>query len=167
MSKTERPPAARSDPVDLQEAFEVHAPAILRLCLLVTGRQDAAEDLVQETFVRAAGKLGSVAPEAVRSYLRRTAMNLWNSRLRRLRLERRMAHQLREEPVVGGGEQRHEVWQAVLTLPPRQRAIVVLRYFEDMTERDTAAALGCAVGTVKSQANRALAKLRMELGDED
>ena len=55
---------------------------------------------------------------------------------------------------------------ALAQLPPRQRAVIVLRYYEDLTEAQTAATLGCAVGTVKSQASAALAKLRDLMGDE-
>jgi RNA polymerase sigma-70 factor (sigma-E family) len=61
---------------------------------------------------------------------------------------------------------RDSVWQALLTLPPRQRAALVLRYYEDLTEAQTAAAMGCAVGTVKSQVAAALTKLRNLLGED-
>lgn len=58
------------------------------------------------------------------------------------------------------------MWRAVLTLPPRMRAIIVLRFLEDLKESETAEVLGCSVGTVKSQTSRALAKLRTQLGTE-
>ena len=58
----------------------------------------------------------------------------------------------------------HDLWAAMGRLPRRQRAVVVLRYFEDLTEVQTADALGCSVGTVKSQASKALAKLRIDPG---
>jgi RNA polymerase sigma factor (sigma-70 family) len=68
-----------------------------------------------------------------------------------------------EDPVV----ERDEVWRALAALPPRQRAIVVLRYYEDLTEVQTAEALGIRPGTVKSQTSAAMARLRTELHDHD
>ena len=63
---------------------------------------------------------------------------------------------------VGDAEGRSDLWDAMARLPRRQRAVVVLRYFEDLTEAETAETLGCSVGTVKSQASKALAKLRID-----
>jgi RNA polymerase sigma-70 factor (sigma-E family) len=62
--------------------------------------------------------------------------------------------------------ERDRLWRALQELPPRQRAALVLRYFEDLTEAQTADAMGCAVGTVKSQVSAALTKLRARLGDD-
>ena len=64
-------------------------------------------------------------------------------------------------------EERDALWQAVLRLPRQQRACLVLRYYEDLTEPATAQALGCSVGSVKSHTNRALARLRKELDHDD
>ena len=69
--------------------------------------------------------------------------------------------------VSGPHEERDELWQAVLRLPPRQRACIALRYYEDLPEREVAAILSCSVGTVKKQSSRALAQLRRELKDGD
>jgi RNA polymerase sigma factor (sigma-70 family) len=63
-------------------------------------------------------------------------------------------------PLDSGGELHHVMVEAVRGLPPRQRAVIVLRYFEDLSEADTARAMDCAVGTVKSQTAKALARLR-------
>ena len=150
----------------LRTAFELHSPAMLRLCALLLGRREGAEDLMQESFVRLAPKVSSLDPEIVWPYLRRIAVNLANDRFRRLALDvrtRRTATVQVETPDLGVA---HELWEVVRRLPARQRACVVLRYYEDMTERQIAEALGCSPGTVKSSTSRAMDRLRKELGDE-
>jgi RNA polymerase sigma-70 factor (sigma-E family) len=152
----------------LREAFEQHHHRLLRLCFLLSGRREVAEDIVQETFVRVAPRIGAIDPERVWPYLRRAAVNLWRNRLRRLVLERRVRLDRTDEsdsaiPV----EELDALWSAVLRLPDRQRACLALRYYEDLPERAVAEVLGCSVGTVKSHTARALARLRKELGDED
>ncbi|HEX9236509.1 MAG TPA: SigE family RNA polymerase sigma factor [Actinomycetota bacterium] len=157
--------AAAGDP--LRTAFEQHSGTLLRLCALLLGRREGAEDLMQESFVRLAPKVSRLEPEIVWPYLRRIAVNLANDRFRRMALDFRA----RTQQVPGPSESpdaavAQEVWEAVRRLPARQRACVVLRYYEDMTEKQIAEALGCSVGTVKSSASRALDHLRKELGDE-
>ncbi|MEA2520493.1 MAG: hypothetical protein QOI81_139 [Actinomycetota bacterium] len=132
------------------------------MSVLVSGSLEAGEDLVQETFTRSAERIGSVPAAEQWPYLRTAALNIWRNRMRRLRLERRW----RPEPLESAGlsyEDADEVWEAVRRLPARQRACLVLRFYEDLTERDAASALGCSVGTVKSQTSRALTRLRKEL----
>ncbi len=147
----------------LLRAYELHATALLRLCVLLAGRRDVAEELVQETFTRAAGALNDHEPDAVRPYLRTVAWNLWRNRLRRMAVEQRLrvTSTPREEISF---EERDALWAAIRHLPPRQRACVVLRYYEDLSERETAETLRCSVGTVKSQTSRALERLRKEMG---
>ncbi len=150
----------------LRVAFEDHYAALVRYCGLLAGRADVAEDLAMDTFVRSAERLDGVNPDATGLYLRRAATNLWRNWIRRLSLERRARVSAPDETSV-----RHEdidtLWEAVQRLPDRQRACIVLRYYEDLSERDTAAVLGCAVGTVKSHTSRALSRLRKEIGDVD
>jgi RNA polymerase sigma factor (sigma-70 family) len=99
-------------------------------------------------------------------YLRRIAVNLWKNRLRRLALEAR--HRNAEPATAPDPDpERTAVWTAVQTLPARQRATVVLRYYEDLTEAEIARVMGCSIGTVKSQTAKALTKLEQELADED
>src|SRR5699024_4656657 len=103
-------------------------------------------------------------PEA---YLRRMAINevLNNRRLARHRHEV-SRDQVPEHSVAGGDEStpaHAEMWEALATLPPRQRAVLVLRYYEDLSEQQIADAVGCRPGTVKSQASAALASLRSRL----
>jgi RNA polymerase sigma-70 factor (sigma-E family) len=146
----------------LRRAFEAHYGRLLRMSVLVSGSREAAEDLVQETFTRSAGRIGTI-PEAEQwPYLRTAALNIWRNRKRRLSLERRWRPEAPEADTLSY-EDSDEVWEAVRRLPARQRACVVLRFYEDLTERDAASALGCSVGTVKSQTSHALARLRKEL----
>lgn len=155
-------PTARREVAALREAYEQHAARILRLCVLLTGRQETAEDLVQEAFVRVAPKLAQVEREQVGAYLRATVLNLWRNRLRRLAVEHRL-HRIDDSRVEMAFEERDAMWSAIRRLPPRQRACLVLRFYEDLTERETAAVLGCSVGTVKSQTSRAVRRMRDEL----
>jgi RNA polymerase sigma-70 factor (sigma-E family) len=152
----------------LRASFDEYAGPLLRLCTVLTGRRAEAEDLVQESFIRLAPKADSLTEDAVWPYLRRIAFNLWKNRLRRLAVETR-ARRRDVDPASGAPsiEERDWVWAAVLRLPRRQRACVVLRYYEDLTEVETAAVLGCSVGTVKSQSAKALAWLEEALGHGD
>ena len=153
----------------LRDAFQAHYLPLVRLCVLLEGRAAEAEDIAQEAFVRLASKIEDLPADAVGPYVRRIAVNLWKNRRRRLATEvrARIRGWTRPEDPAGPPEERDLVWRSVLRLPTRQRACVVLRYYEEMTEREVAAVMGCAVGTVKSQTSRALARLRKELGDED
>ncbi len=153
----------------LRIAFDRHAAALLRLCTVLTGRRQEAEDLVQEAFVRLAPKVGRLGEETTWPYLRRIALNLWKNRLRRIAIEARVRMRGDVDPPSTASplEERDRVWRAVLRLPTRQRACLVLRYYEDLTEREVAAVLGCSVGTVKSQSAKALARLKEVLGHAD
>ena len=140
-----------------------HYAPLVRMCVLVSGRPDEAEDLVQDAFLKAADAIAGLPDQAVRSYLRTTVINLWRNRLRRASLERMAL----PDPISAEGipfEDRDRVWKAVRGLPASQRACLVLRYYEDLSERETAHVLGRSVGTVKSQTSRALRRLERELG---
>jgi RNA polymerase sigma-70 factor (sigma-E family) len=152
----------------LRVAFESHYEALVRLCTGLCLRQDLAEDIVQEAFVRIAPRLHRVADEAIGAYLRTSVVNLWKNRLRRLAVERRHASARREESLNPGPivDQRDLIWGLLRELPDRQRACVVLRFYEDLSEREVARTLGCSIGTVKSQTNRALRTLERELAHE-
>jgi RNA polymerase sigma-70 factor (sigma-E family) len=157
---------AQEESDSLASAWEAHRTSLIRLAVLLTGRQDQAEDLVQDAFVRAARRLPTVGTDDVRAYLRATVLNLWRKRLRRLVLERKA----RQEPLRQlelAFEERDALWLAIRKLPARRRACLVLRYYEELTERETAELLGCSIGTVKSQTHKALQSLRQELSYED
>jgi RNA polymerase sigma-70 factor (sigma-E family) len=150
----------------LRAAFEEHYPGLVRFGTLLTGNRQIGEDLAQDAFVRSAERLATVHSAAAKVYLRRTAVNLWKNRLRRAALERRVHPDTQEDPGLSH-EDRDALWHAVRRLPTRQRACLVLRYYEDLPEREVAHVLGCSVGTVKSQTNRALTRLRKEMRDVD
>jgi len=140
----------------------------------LTGDRTQAEDLVHDAFVRCVGRFGHLrAHEAFDAYLRRTIVNLHTSRLRRVRVEREFlskeaGHAERTSMfAVPDVAAREDMWRRLQTLPPRQRAVLVLRYYEDLSERETADALRCSVAAVKSLTARATAALREGIRGED
>ena len=159
-------------PVDSAQAGEFTEFMLGRWSTLVrfgyglTGDLGLAEDLAQAALTRACVAWPRVRrahnPDA---YVRKIMINANRSRLRR----RRVAEQLTGSPPdTAAGEQarlgddRPELIQALMSLPAGQRAVLVLRYWMDLSEAETAASLGCSVGNVKSQAARGLAKLRLD-----
>ena len=159
------PRALKSD--EFAALYAEHRPSVYRVALAMTGDRALAEDLAHEAFVRAWRALSGLRdPEAAGAYLRTTAVNLARRTLRRRALELRhhISQVAHHEPDRDG---KLAVVGALQTLPPRQRACVVMRYFEDLTEEQTAAALGVSIGTVKSQTHKALKRLQGILGDLD
>jgi RNA polymerase sigma-70 factor (sigma-E family) len=156
----------------LSELYTRHGPAAQRLAFLLTGDRALAEDLVQEAFVRVVGRFGHLrVPDAFASYLRRTIVNLHTSQLRRRRLERAWLERERGHvtstdamPDLGA---REELWTAVLELPARQRAAIVLRFYEDLSERETAEVLRCSPAAAKALTARAMESLRARIGRPD
>jgi RNA polymerase sigma-70 factor (sigma-E family) len=161
---------AQLQPARLEELYVRHAPAAVGLAYLLTGNREAAEDLVQDAFIRAAGRFQHMRnAEAFPSYLRRTVVNLHLSRLRRMRLERSYLARQQEEPVQSSMPDiagRADVWAGVQRLPARQRAAIVLRYYEDLSEGEGAEVLRCSVSAMKSLITRAMKTLRDQLGSE-
>jgi RNA polymerase sigma-70 factor (sigma-E family) len=153
---------------DLRAAYEEHYVSLLRLCTLLAGDRDMAEDIVQDAFVKLSPRIAEVSPEQLRPYLRKTVVNVWRNRLRKLIRERRASARSVATSIgdATSPEDRTALRLAVLRLPQRQRACLVLRYYEDLSERDVASLLGCSIGTVKSQTSHALARLRKEFGGE-
>lgn len=153
----------------LTELYWLHAPGALRLAFLMTGDGDAAEDIVQDAFVRAFGRFHDIRNrEAFGAYLRRIVVNLSHDRFRRLKRERE-ALQPPDEPLGVDLEERQLLRDVMRTLPHRQQAALVLRYVEDLTEQQTADVLGCSVAAVKSLVKRAKETMRKRLeriGDE-
>ena len=134
--------------------------ALLRTAFLLTGDHHDAEDLLQQALVKAVGAWGRITgdPEPyVRTILVRQNISRW-----RRRRWRELPTDTPGDVAVTdvGAEDRLELHRALGVLAPRQRAVIVLRYYEDLTEVQTAEALGISVGTVKSQARDALRRLR-------
>jgi RNA polymerase sigma-70 factor (sigma-E family) len=147
--------------------------ALLKAALVLTGNRPDAEDLVQATLVKTYQSWDKIADvAALDTYVRRVMVNTHISGWRRRRLDEYPTDELPDSPAADqtGNSDLHEVVQRALDrLPRRMRAAVMLRYYNDMSEPEVAAALGVSVGTVKSTVARAVAKLRedAELGATD
>jgi len=149
--------------------YRRHAQQVGRLAYLLTGDPDLAEDLAQEAFVNLLGRLGAIRDErAVASYLRRSVVNLSSKHWRRVANERRTAARDRARIAVGlpDVESQDLIWRSLEGLPYRQRAAIVLRFYEDLTEKETARVLGCRIGTVKSAVSRGLERVKKEMSDD-
>ena len=150
--------------------FAATWPRLFRTIYAVAGDRQLTEDALQTAFAQAWAKWPRVSAASDRvAYLRRMAVNAALSRHRRAASRRETSVPALPETAAPDDEwlDRDATWQAVRALPPRQRAVVVLRYYENLTEREIADVLGCHRGTVKSQASAALATLRATLGDAE
>lgn len=132
---------------------------LLRTAYALTGSEHAAEDLLQSALLATMSRWRTMdQPEA---YVRRVMVNQLVSGWRRHRVVEVLSAVLPERPASQEQpELRDELWRALRRLPLRMRAVLILRYWEDLSETETAALLGCSVGTVKSQASRGLTRLR-------
>lgn len=157
-------------PASFEEYFRLRRDGVRRSAYLLCGDWHRADDLAQTAFVRLHRKWGAIRePRAVDAYLRRTLVRAMIDETRRpWRRERFVA----ETPEVGGADAadavvtRQALVDALRQVPPRQRAVLVLRFLEGLDVSATAAALGCREGTVKSQCSAGLATLRTVLGED-
>jgi RNA polymerase sigma-70 factor (sigma-E family) len=154
------------------EFFADHYAPVLRALALATGDRGLAEDATQEAFARAVRKWAKVREmERPVGWVYVVAMNVARRSLRRRGREQEVVAEatvvVAEHDVVGGVVARVVLRDAVRALPARQRAALVLRYLADLSVVDTASAMGCSPGTVKSSVHAALAALRIDLEDED
>ena len=149
---------------DFDAFVAASSPRLLRTAYLLTHNWASAEDLLQSALAKswfAWGRVDGNPEPYVRTIMVTTYVSWWR---RRWHGELPSAS-LPEQPVrdqMVQADDRADLWVALGRLPPRQRAVVVLRFYEDLTEADTAAALGVSVGTVKSQTSKALARLRID-----
>jgi RNA polymerase sigma-70 factor (sigma-E family) len=140
---------------ELEALYRVQRDPMVRLARLMTGSKATAEELVQEAFLRVADKV--VLVDNPEGYLRTTVVNLARSQLRLSAFER----QLPPPDIVHTSEPEvDEMWAAVCRLPFDQRAVLALRFYEDLSENEIARTLDCRLGTVKSRLHRGLANLR-------
>ena len=162
---------AAPDTGRLGELYLQHADDAVRLAYLLTGDRALAEDLVQDAFLRMFGRYQDLRdPGAFEAYLRRTVVNLSRKHFRRRKVERAYVQQHGGSVSVEApdrdvaGEQ--ALRRALLALPLRQRTAIVLRFYEDLSERQTADVLRCRPGTVKSLVSRGMEALRSSIDSE-
>lgn len=162
----------RPEQTDFEAWMIARQRKLLATAYLLTGDPHSAEDLVQTTLAKVYLAWDRVSQaQSVDAYARKMLVNEHTSGWRRLWRHREVVTDTSDHDVPMHGEQydgvRETLWEAVRGLPERQRAVVVLRYYEQLSEKETADVLGVSTGTVKSQASRALASLRTHLGDRD
>lgn len=146
--------------------------ALFRTAYALTGNQHAAEDLLQAALAKLVLSWNRVSsdPEGyARKIIYREHVSVWRRMWRRNELPTADPPDWRvlDDDHAGAALDRVVLRNVVLTLPPRQRAVIILRYLEDRSEQEVAEILGCTTGTVGSQASRALVKLRAALGDAE
>lgn len=156
-------PATGRD-ADFAAYMQARQASLLRTAYLISGDRHTAEDLTQTAFAKLYLAWDKVRDQgSIDGYVRRIVVNEHNSLWRRAWKRRELSsdqlpeHHHHDEYDGGAGR---ELWDLVQTLPRKARAVVVLRYYEELSEAETAEVLGISVGTVKSQASRALAALR-------
>lgn len=152
---------------DFDEFVMVHGARLLRVAWMLTGDAHLAEDLLQTVLAKVWPKWRRISGEHPEAYIRKALVNTHASWWQR-RWRGEIPHgEIPERRAAGDDfasvDLEHSLAAFVRRLPPRQRAVVVLRYFEGLSVEETAQAMGCRPGTVKSQAARALGTLRLEL----
>jgi len=161
--------SSATDEERFTDFVRAHSGTLFRTAYLMTGDYQRSEDLLQATLVRVYQHWSRVdVMERPVAYARRVLVNQANSWWRR-RSSHELPSDFAHEPSWSGHvddvAEHDRVWRAVLSLPPRQRAVMVLRYYEDLSEFDIAEALGMAPGTVKSNAHAAQRRLADILGE--
>jgi len=154
---------------EFRDFVVANTPALFRTAFMLTGDRGHAEDLLQTAWMKTSRRWTQIiAPEARYAYVRRVMVNTQTSWFRRRRVVEDFVDALPESPGQSNDFQAPEgvTLPALARLPAGMRAVLVLRFFEDLSEAETARLLGCSVGTVKSQTSRGLDRLRTYLADE-
>jgi RNA polymerase sigma-70 factor (sigma-E family) len=157
-----------ADPSGFEEYVAARRDTLVRAAYLLAGDLHHAEDLVQTALIRVWPRWEKISGSAdVDAYVRRVLYTVFLTGVRRQRWRELLSDPLdrsRPEPVLPesatGAEARMDLLKCLRALPPRQRAVIVLRYFHDLPEAETADILGCSIGTVKSQSSKAIKQLR-------
>ncbi len=151
---------------DFRDYVAARSAMLLRMAYLLTGHRADAEDLVQVALAKTYVAWERIQDRrAVDGYVRRAMVNTHISWWRQRRVEEYPTEHIPEQAVddhSGNSELHDTVYRALRRLPPRMRAAIVLRFYEDMSEAEIAGVLGVSVGTVKSTISRAVAKLRID-----
>ncbi|MFD7618145.1 SigE family RNA polymerase sigma factor [Streptomyces sp. NPDC059802] len=169
--RTARAPYASRTPYAPYPSFSsfvrARGPVLLRAARSLTANPSDAEDLLQTALTKTYVAWERIEDHrALDGYVRRALLNTRTSQWRKRKVDEFACDELPEQEAVQGPDPAEQqslhdaMWRAVLKLPDRQRAMVVLRYYEDLSEAQTAEVLGVSVGTVKSAVSRALGKLR-------
>ncbi|HVL63839.1 MAG TPA: sigma-70 family RNA polymerase sigma factor [Actinomycetota bacterium] len=153
----------------MDRLYEAHAQSAIRFAYFLLGDPEEAQDVVQEAFARALARWTPLRDgSGFSAYLHQTILNLVRKRAARRKIEQRWARNQRpQEPAwLPDVEQQDALWKALQRLPHRQKAALVLRFYSDLSESDTAEAMKCSPRAVNSLVNRGLASLRSGLPDE-
>ena len=151
---------------DFEEYVAARQRALVGFAYLLTADHHAAEDLVQTALAKAYVRWAKIRERgSAEAYVRKIIVNENASMWRRAwRRKERTTDEPPDRGIDDADPTGHgEMWGYVKQLPPRQRAVLVLRFYEDLTEAQTAESLGCSIGTVKSQTSKALASLRQRV----
>jgi RNA polymerase sigma-70 factor (sigma-E family) len=154
-----------------QDFFSAHADALQRFAAFMCGDVDLAADVTQEAFIRVYKRWRFIRNNEGPAYLRRTVVNLVRDRHRHNSVAVKHSPQLATPAAVSSMASEVEEWlylaQVLRRLSPTKRAVIVLRFYEDMTEREISATLDRPLGTVKSDLRRALRELRELVGSQE
>jgi RNA polymerase sigma-70 factor (sigma-E family) len=149
---------------EFDEFVRSRTPALTRFAFLLCGHEATAQDIVQSALARTLLRWRRIDPGRVEAYVKAAIVNeqrsLWRRRWRREEVSTGALPERAGEDPTGRSDDRDALRRALLELPTGQRTAVVLRYFDDLTEAETAAVMNCSVGTVKSQTSKGLARLR-------
>jgi RNA polymerase sigma-70 factor (sigma-E family) len=163
---TSRPAGTLICVTEFEEFAATALPGLLRFGHGLTGDPRLAEELVQQALVSTWGRWSKIQQDQPHAYVRRAMVHSHTSWWRRARREMPLPDWYdRSDSAADGFEERERTMAALRRLPPRQRAVIVLRYYEDLSEAEIADVLGCSAGTVKSHASRALRTLETLLSE--